>query len=130
MIVEVLREQGLAEAAAALEQDILATVDEVELEEALEEGAVDLLGVVPVEAVEGLERAEAGGAGSAREIDRDARSLFEVNELLEGLGGAEAALVHMREEGGEGLRAHAETDATQALGEVCVTHRRTPGHGE
>ena len=53
---EVLGDGGLAEAAAALEQDVLAAAEEVEREEPLNECTVELLGMAPVEAVEGLDR--------------------------------------------------------------------------
>ena len=67
-LCEVLRDHRLAEAGPALEQDVLAAVDELELDETLDERAIDLLGVVPVEAIEGLERSE---AGEARPAPRD-----------------------------------------------------------
>jgi hypothetical protein len=82
-----LSDERLAEAAAALEQDVLAAVDEVELDEALDECPVDLLWVLPLEAVEGLERAQAGKPCPPGEVDGDAGALLEVGELLEGLGG-------------------------------------------
>src|SRR5689334_18256061 len=94
---KVLRDHRLAKAAATLEQDVLAAVDELELDEALDERAIDLLGVRPVEAVEGLERAEARGPSPSSKVDRDAGSLLEIGELFERLRGAEAALVHVGE---------------------------------
>ncbi len=104
-----LGDGGLAEAAAPLEQHVLAAVDEVELDEALDESAVDLLGVVPVEAVERLEGAEAGEAGPAREVDGGAAALLEIGELFEGLGGPEATLVDVGEERGERVLADVGT---------------------
>lgn len=44
---EILRDRRLAETGAALQQDILSAVDEVELDETLDEWALDLLGVCP-----------------------------------------------------------------------------------
>lgn len=63
-----------------------------------DERAIDLLGVGPVEAIERLERAEAGEPRATREIDGDARSLLEIGEVLERLGRAEATGVNVREE--------------------------------
>jgi hypothetical protein len=66
----------------------------------------------PVEAVDGLERAEAGESGATREIHRDARSLLEIGELLEGLGGTDATLVDVGQERSEGLAADTPSPMT------------------
>lgn len=76
-VAEVRRDHGLVEAGAGLEQHVLALLDEVELEEALDEGPLDLLGVVPVEAVHGLERAEAGEARRITDAGRSAAPLLQ-----------------------------------------------------
>ena len=63
-----------------------------------------------------------------REIDRDAGALLEVDELLDGLGGAEATLVDVGEERGERVATDAKAEPAQPLGEVVVaTHRTPPG---
>ena len=64
----------------------------------------------PVEAVDGLERSETREPRATREIDGDAGSLLEIRELLEGLGGTDAALVDMREERGEGVATDARRE--------------------
>jgi hypothetical protein len=64
----------------------------------------------PVETVEGLERSEARGSRTAGEIDSNACALLEIGELLKGLGGANAALVDVREERGERVASDAQAD--------------------
>src|SRR5690606_11151167 len=110
-MAEILRDHGLADAGRALEQDVFATLDELELEEAVDEAAIDFLGMAPVEAVEGLERAEAREPRAAGEIDRIAAALLEVDELLDGLGGPEAALVGVGQERGERVASGTEAEA-------------------
>ena len=66
----------------------------------------------PVEAVERLVGAEAGRSGAAREVDGVASPLLELGELLEGFGGADAALVEMSQEGGEGIARQPKAEAT------------------
>lgn len=124
---EVLGNEGLAETTAALEEDVFAAVDEVELDETLDEGAIDLLGVFPFESVEGLERAKAGKPSPAGEVDGNACPLLKICELLEGLGGTEATLVHMREKGGKSLVIHTKTEGPKSFAEIVVTHRSPPG---
>jgi hypothetical protein len=124
------RDHRLAEPATALEQDVLGAVDELEFEDPLDERTIDLFGVVPVEAVLGLAGAKAGEPCPASEVDCDPRPLLEISELLEGLGGAEVALVDMGEECGELRVVDAKPEPAKPLAEVVVTHRRTPGRAE
>ncbi|SRR6266545_6805567 len=67
-MAEVLREHGLADTGLTAQEHVLATADEVEGGEALDERAVDLARMGPVESVERLERAEVGGARAACEV--------------------------------------------------------------
>jgi hypothetical protein len=50
---EVLRDHRLAKTAAALEEDVLAAVDELELDETLDEGAIRLLAAVGASLIAG-----------------------------------------------------------------------------
>ena len=127
---EILRNHGLAEAGATLEQYVFSAVDEAEVDEALDEWAIDLLGVSPVEAVDRLERSETREPRAAREIHGNPGSLLEIDELLDRLGRANAALVDVREECSEGLATDAKAEAAEPLGEIVATHRRPPGRVE
>jgi hypothetical protein len=84
-MAEVLGDHRLADAGGTSEQHILAALDEVELEQALDEVAVDFLGIAPIEAVERLECAEECEPRTAREIDGGAAALLEVGEGAMGL---------------------------------------------
>jgi hypothetical protein len=104
-----LRNHRLAESGSAFEQNVLATVDELELDEALDDRAIDLLRVRPIEAVNGLERAEAREPRTTRKIYRNARPLLEIGELLERLRRANSALVDVRQKRGECVAADTST---------------------
>jgi hypothetical protein len=100
-MADVLREHGFADARLTAQEDVLAAANEVERGEALDERAVDLARVGPVEAIERLERAEIGGACAAREVGNIAGAALQREERLDGLGGAKAALVRVGQEGGQ-----------------------------
>src|SRR6185295_16938724 len=127
-MAEILGNHRLADAGGTLEQYILATLDEVELEQTLDEGAVDFLGMAPVEAVERLECTEAGEPRATREIDGGAAALFEIGELLDDLGGSEATLVCVGQVGGQRVVTGAKAEPTHPLDEVIAAcHRNAPG---
>lgn len=59
LVQQILGQHGLAEALRRDEDDVLALGDEVEREDAVDGGAVELLGPVPFEVREGFEAAQA-----------------------------------------------------------------------
>ena len=87
----------------------------------------------PLESVQRLECAKGGGAGAACEIGPLALAALERNELLDGLRGAQAALVRMHEERGERIAGGAEADGPERVDEIerrLTFHRNPPGRAE
>jgi hypothetical protein len=134
-VSQVLGQHGLADAGLAAKEHVLAAVNEVEAEEALDESAIDLARVGPVEAVGCLELAEVGHAGTPREVGVLARATFERDQLLSDLGGAEPALVGMGKEGGERVAVGAKAQPGERVEEVARRFslrrhgRSAPGRG-
>lgn len=96
-VAEVFGEHGLADAGLAAEEHVLAASDEVEADEFIDEDAVDLARMRPVESIERFEFAEIRRTGPAREVGGLACSAFERDQLLDRLGGTDPALVGVRE---------------------------------
>lgn len=96
----------------------------------LEQVAVDGAGMVPVEAVERLGRAERGHLGAAGEVARLALAELDVAQLFDELGGRELTFRRMRQQREDGVAGGANADLAQPLDEIDrVSHRSLRGRG-
>ena len=132
---DVLGQHRLSEAVRTDEDDIVAAVEEVEGEDALEGGSVQCGGPIPVPVGEWLESSESGALEPA--LDTAAVLFFEFvgDDAFEQDGGAPALAGGRGDEVVELVGGVAETEAPEVSlqrrrrGRVVRGHRRTPGHG-
>ena len=68
-LAEYLGEHGLADAGLAAKEDVVAALNEVEAEQAVNQRAINLARVVPVESVDGLEGGQRGGLSASGKVD-------------------------------------------------------------
>ena len=80
---EILREQGLPQAVRRDKDDVLAFGQEVEREDAVDRGPMNLFGPVPLEVGQHLEAAEARGLQAAFDALAGPGVEFGLGELLE-----------------------------------------------
>ena len=135
LVGDVLGEHGFPEALRADEDYVLATGEEVEGEDALEDGAVERSGPVPVPVGEGLEATEASAGEAA--FDAASLTVFELvgDEAFEEDGGAPALAGGLCDAVVEVVCGAEEPEASEVSRQgrrrryVVGGHRRTPGHG-
>jgi hypothetical protein len=89
---DVLGDHGLAESARRDEDDVSGALEKVEREERFDERSVDGGGPIPVEVGRRLEPLEARARHASFESASGAVLLFEVGDVLEGLGGPPSLL--------------------------------------
>ena len=134
LVGDVLGEHGFAEALGPDQDDVLAAGEEVEGEDAFEDGAVEGGRPVPVPVGEGLEASQSGAGESA--LDAAALSVFELggDEVFEQHGRASAFAGGQGDEvvevvGGAMASESAEVSLQRRRGCVVRGHRRSPGRG-
>jgi len=126
VVDDVPRDHRLAESLGGDEDDVVAAVDEVELEGGFDVGAVDLRGPVPVEVRHGSEGAEAASGQAPLEAAAGALLRLEMSHVLEELAGAEALLGRVGDDVVEVLGAVVEAEALERSRER-LSHGYLPG---